>query len=227
MIEPRVVEFIDIVAHVVEEIAIVGDHEDGQPLAREELFEPLNHVDVEVVGGLVEDEEVAVIHQQAAERHLLLLAAAEGLHLAVEEGIDLHAAENLFHALLEGPLVFGFRALDVVDEVPDQLFRVSLGALRQVGQLEVATKGYLAAVLQGVVSSLSCRGGSARTASARKSKPACSSLALRGGHNYIQQGRFAVAVAGDEGRLLSGIDAKGDILEEEFVSEALGEVFYR
>ena len=203
MIESCVVELVDVLAYVVEEVAVVGDHEEGQPLSREELLEPLYHVDVEVVGGLVEDEQVAVVHQQAAEGHLLLLAAAEGLHGAVEQGVHLHAAEDLLHALFEGPGVLGLRALDVVDEVAHNLVRVGFGTLRQVGQLEVAAEGYLAAVLQGVVSFLSC----------------CRDY-------YVEQGGLAVAVAGDEGGLLSGVDAEGDVFEEELVAEALGEVFY-
>ena len=226
MIESCVVELVDVLADVVEEVSVVGDHEQCQSLSREELLEPLYHVDVEVVGGLVEDEQVAVVHQQAAEGHLLLLAAAEGLHGAVEQGVHLHAAEDLLHALLEGPGVFCLRALDVVDEVAHNLVRVGFGALRQVGQLEVAAECYLAAVLQGVVSMLAVGCGSAHAASARESKRVCSPLALRGGHDDVEQGGLAVAVAGDEGGLLSGVDAEGDVFEEELVAEALGEVFY-
>ena len=125
----------------------MGHHEDCQPLTREELLQPLDHVYVQVVGGLVEDEQVAVVHEEAAECHLLLLAAAEGVHLAVEECVDAHAAEYLLHALLKGPLVLRLGALHVVDKVAHQLLGVGFGALWQIGQLEVAAEGYLAGIL--------------------------------------------------------------------------------
>ena len=202
VIEARIVEFVDVVANVVEEVAVVGHHKDCQPLAREELLEPLNHVYIQVVGGLVEDEQVTVVHEQAAECHLLLLAAAEGVHLTVKESVDTHAAKYLLHALLEGPFVLSLGALHIVDEVAHLLLGVSFGALRQIGQLEVAAEGYLACILQGVVTFLAS-----------------------GCHYYIQQRRLAVAVACYQCRLLSGVDAKGDVFEEELVAEALGETF--
>ena len=94
-----------------------------------------------MVGGFIKDEQVAVVHEQLAQCHLLLLATAEGFHLSVEEGVDAHAAEDLLDALFECPGIFGFGALDIVDEVAHQLFGIGFGALREVGETEVVAEG--------------------------------------------------------------------------------------
>ena len=69
-----------------------------------------------------------------------------------------------------------------------------LGLLGKVGHLYIAAESYLAFILQGFAS------------------------------EDVEQGGFAVAVAGDEGSFLSGIDAKGDIVEQQFVALRLGEI---
>ena len=55
VVEAAVVQFEDVLAHVVEEVAVVCHHEDGQPLARQEVLQPFNHLYVQMVGWLVEE----------------------------------------------------------------------------------------------------------------------------------------------------------------------------
>ena len=76
MIELAVVKLDDVLAHVVKEIAVVCHHKDGQPLLAQKLFQPFNHSYVEVVGRLVEQQQIGVVDEYPAQRHLLLLAAA-------------------------------------------------------------------------------------------------------------------------------------------------------
>ena len=93
------VDLDDAVADLVEEIAVVGDHQQGDALAAEVILEPFDHLDVEVVGGLVEDEHVGFGEEHAGEGHAFCLAAGEvfdrhvgildieeGKHLAGEVG---------------------------------------------------------------------------------------------------------------------------------------------
>ena len=58
VVEVGVGQLVDVVAHMVEEVAVVGYHKDGQPLSGKIVLEPFNHVDVQMVGGLVEDKQV-------------------------------------------------------------------------------------------------------------------------------------------------------------------------
>ena len=50
----------DPVGHPVDEVPVVADEEDGAPVVHQVLLEPPHGVDVEVVGGLVQEEDVGV-----------------------------------------------------------------------------------------------------------------------------------------------------------------------
>ena len=63
---------------MVDEVAVVA-HEDERPLVAEQLLlEQLERLDVEVVGGLVHDEQVAGGEEEAGEEQAGALAAGEG-----------------------------------------------------------------------------------------------------------------------------------------------------
>ena len=196
-VETAVVEFEDVVAHAVEEVAVVGDHKDCQPLTRKELFEPLNHVDVEVVGGLIEDEEVGVVEQYATQCHLLLLSSAELLYGTVHECVEPQSAQDFLHALLEGPFVLVLHALRGIDEVAHRLHGVECRRLRQIGHLDTFAERHLAVVGQHAA-----------------------------GYD-VEQGALAITVAGDKGGLLACVDAEGYVLKQQLVAVGLSEVFYR
>ena len=55
----------------------MGDRDDGAGVLAEEPLQPLDGLGVEMVGRLVEQEQVGVLEEQAAERHAALLAAGE------------------------------------------------------------------------------------------------------------------------------------------------------
>ena len=75
---PAAVQLQDPLRDVVEEVAVVGDRDDGARVLLEEALQPLDRLGVEVVGRLVEQEQVGVLEQQPAERHAALLAAGQG-----------------------------------------------------------------------------------------------------------------------------------------------------
>ena len=54
------VELEDPAGHVVEEVAVVGDGDDGAGVVLEEALEPRHRLGVEVVGGLVEQQQVGL-----------------------------------------------------------------------------------------------------------------------------------------------------------------------
>ena len=71
------VELEDPAGDVVEEVAIVGDGDDGALVLGEVALEPRDRLGVEVVGGLVEQQQVGRAEQQPAQRDAAALAAGE------------------------------------------------------------------------------------------------------------------------------------------------------
>src|SRR5262249_58015578 len=65
----------DPAGHIVEKIAVVGDDQDRAGIIAQMAFEPADGLGVEMVGGLVEQQEVRLLEQQPAERHPTPLAA--------------------------------------------------------------------------------------------------------------------------------------------------------
>ena len=63
---------------VVEEVAVVGDGHHRAGILLEMPLEPGHALGVEVVGGLVEQEDVGLLKQDPAQRHAPALAAGEG-----------------------------------------------------------------------------------------------------------------------------------------------------
>ena len=97
-------EFDDGGGDAVEEVAVVGDEEAGAGVARQEDFEPLDSFGVEVVGGFVEDEEVGLGDEGAAEGDAAFFAAGEGADDAFGiRGVEV--VHEAFGAALEIPAV--------------------------------------------------------------------------------------------------------------------------
>ena len=71
------VEFENPAGDVVEEIAVVGDRDDGAGIFAEEPFEPRDAFGVEMVGRFVEQQHVRSRQQQFAQRDAALFAAGQ------------------------------------------------------------------------------------------------------------------------------------------------------
>ena len=92
----------------------MGDDEQRALIAGQRLFEGCHRIEVEVVRGLVQDEEVAVAQHEPAESHLGPLAAAEGLDgledLVAPEAED---GEGRAHLRLRHPRV---HVMDLIED---------------------------------------------------------------------------------------------------------------
>ncbi len=77
------VELEDPAGDVVEEVAIVGDGDDGARILLEEALEPGHRLGVEMVGRLVEQQHVGLLQQEPAQRDAAPLAAGELRDLGV------------------------------------------------------------------------------------------------------------------------------------------------
>ena len=100
------------------------DHERGAA-GEQVLGEPADALDVEVVGGLVEDQEVEVLHERRAQGDPLALAAREPVDRGVEAPVaaGTEALDDRAAAGVRGPLVVGDRPAEhgVADGRPGQL----------------------------------------------------------------------------------------------------------
>ena len=125
-IAPSRVERVDVVAHPLDEVAVVADDDERARPGVEQVLERGQGVDVEVVGRLVEQQHVGLAHQQPHELQPAPLAAGQVAHerarlvaaeaeaVAEQRGGDLLAAaqrraaadllERLEHAQVAGDL---------------------------------------------------------------------------------------------------------------------------
>ena len=65
---------------MIQEITVMGHHEQGQCGAREIILQPHDHLQVEVVRRLIEDEEVGLRDEHIGERHTFLLTTTKFFH---------------------------------------------------------------------------------------------------------------------------------------------------
>ena len=138
------VELEDPAGHVVEEVAVVGDGDDGAVVVAQGALEPRDRLGVEVVGGLVEQQQVGLRQQQAAQRHAALLAAGEGgdLGVARREAQGVHgdldlAVEVVGAGGLDLGLELGLLGADLV------VVGVGVGVLGQHGVVALEQAGHL------------------------------------------------------------------------------------
>ena len=83
-VQAMVVQFQDAVADIFQKVPVVGDHEKSGAHGRQPLLEPRDHVQVQVVGGLVEDQKVWGLEQHLRKRHAPFFPATERGHWAIE-----------------------------------------------------------------------------------------------------------------------------------------------
>ena len=134
-----VVDLPHVLADLVEEPAVVRDDEKGAlvhgPTALKVLGEPLDGLHVEVVRGLVHEDDVPGAHEQAREVAAPALAARELAHKAVPIEVADELRDDLADARVGGPDVLR----DVADHgVADGLVVAELVRLTEVAHVDPA-----------------------------------------------------------------------------------------
>ncbi len=104
---PAAVELEDPAGDVVQEVAVVGDRDDRALVLGQVLLEPRDRLRVEVVGGLVEQQQVGRAQQQPAQRHAAALAAGEGADVGVGRR-QAQRVHRVFELRVQVPRVGGF-----------------------------------------------------------------------------------------------------------------------
>ncbi len=225
-VEPAAVDLGDPLGDVVEEVPVVGDGEDGAGVVRQVLLEPEHALGVEVVGGLVEQQQVGLGQQQLAQRDAAALTtgedgdvgvrrrAAQGVHRLLELGVEVPGVggvdgllelAHLLHQRVEVGVRLGHLGGDLVEAVD---LRLDLAdALLDVAEdgLLLVQRRLLQQDADGVAR------GQARLAVGRL---------VQAGHD-LQDGRLAGAVGTDDADLGAGVERHRDVVEDDLVAVRL------
>jgi hypothetical protein len=100
-VEAPAVELDHAMRDAVEEAAVVRDEDHAAGKAGERLLQPFDRLDVEVVGRLVEQQQVGLEDERTSQRHALAHAAGELVHEPVRG--QLQAVERRLDAMLDRP----------------------------------------------------------------------------------------------------------------------------
>ena len=65
--------------HVFQEIAVVGDHQEGTPVTEQGLLEPGHGLGIKMVGRFVQDQKIGWIGQDAGQGDALFLPPRQGI----------------------------------------------------------------------------------------------------------------------------------------------------
>ena len=179
----------------------MGDDDAGELGGGEEVFEPLDAFEVEVVGGLVEEENFGVGNEGFGNSKALPPAAAEGGRFAAHAGIgggvvvdESSPAQGFAEALL----AVGLRDGGAVEGGFGDLADGEAGG--EIGKLvDVADAGSLA------------EGDFARVGF------------LLGGEDSKERG-LPCSVGTDEADAVAVVNGEGDVVEERECAEAFGDV---
>jgi hypothetical protein len=125
------VDLEDPLRDVVEEVPVVRDGDHGAGVLLQVLLEPLHTLGIEMVGRLVEQQEIRLLEQQLAQGDPALLAAGQDGHV----GIARRAPEGV-HGLVElGIQIPGVPMVDVLLQ-PAHLGKQGVEVGVRVGQLD-------------------------------------------------------------------------------------------
>ena len=116
--DPPVKEGELVVGHALHEVAVVTHEQERAGPSVQKVLEHGQHVGVEVVAGLVQDEDVGLLHEDAHDGEAAALATRDLAHEARELAtVEAQALEQLLGALL--PAVHHVVALVAREELLD------------------------------------------------------------------------------------------------------------
>jgi hypothetical protein len=220
------VELEDPARDVVHEVPVVGDRDDGAGVLGQVLLEPEHGLGVEVVGGLVEEQQVGLLEQQLAERDAAALATGEGLDV----GVRRRTAQGV-HRLLElGVEVPGIGVVDVLLELAHlghQRVEVGVGVGHLLADRVVAVElgldgtGALLDVAQDGLVLVELRLLHEDPDGVARGQPRLTVGGLVESGHDLEHRRLAGTVGADDADLGSGEEGQGDVIEDDLVAVRL------
>ena len=207
------VEVHDRLHHGVEEVAVVGDQQQRARIAREPVLEPQHGVEVEVVGGLVEQQQLGARHQRLREVEAHAPAAGKARHrIAVTRIRDAESREELGRAC---PCGVAADRLEAMVQLGDQVPVVRLRGLGggegrlDLAQLGVAVEHVLARWRGDGRRLLRDVGDAPRRRQLDVARLRCQFAAQQ-----REQRRLAAAVGADHAHFLPGVHGQRRVLDE-------------
>ena len=210
------VELEDPAGDVVEEVAVVGDRDDRARVLREVALEPRDRLGVEVVGRLVEQQQVGRAQQQPAQRDAAALAAGERRDVGVRRRQPQRVHRDV-ELRVEVPGVGGvdlrLQPRELVGGLVGVVRRQLVEAVEQRRGLGDAVLDVAAHVLGRVEVGLLLE--QADGAAGRQLRLAAV-VVVAPGHD-LQQGRLAGAVVAEDADLRAREERQRDVVEDRLV----------
>ena len=222
---PAAVEFEYPSRDVVEEIAVMGDDQDRARILPQMAFQPQHRFGVEMVGRLVQQQQVGLVEQQPAQRDPAALAAgeffdlgvigwaAQRVHRLVDLAVEIPQARGLDLVLQFGHLLGGL--VGIVD-------RQLVVAIEDRLLLGDAQHDVLAHRPGGVELRLLFEVANPRALG----DPRLAVIFLVDAGHDPQQGRFAGAVDAEHADLGVGVKGKMDVIQHLPGRVALGQTLH-
>jgi len=217
------VDLADPLGHVIEEVAIVRDGEHGALVVLEEMLEPEHGLGVQMVRGLVEEQQIGRLEQELAESHATALTAGEhlhrhvgigqleGVHRLAELGIDIPAIgridlvlelAHLGHEGVEVRIGLGHLLADLVEAV-------HLGEQVAEGHAHILDDGLIVVERRLLLQE-------PHRVAGREAGIAVGNLLLA--CHDLEQGRLAHAVGAHDTDLGAGVKRQGHVVENDLVA---------
>ena len=225
-VELAAVNLADPAGNVVQEVAVVRDGHNGAGVVVQELLEPQDALGIQVVGGLVEKEQVRRLKQQAAQRHAASLAAGELGHRGVRVWA-LQGVHGLRELGVQIPAVCGVNLVLETAHLSHEGVKVRVGARHLLADLVEAVdlgnhvrEGHLDVLAHGLVlveGRLLLQ--EPHRIARRKARLAVGDV-LEAGHD-LEERRLAHAVGAHHTNLGTGIDAHRDVVEDDLLAHDL------
>ena len=220
------VHLADPLGGVVEEVAVVGDGEHGARVGLQVLFEPEHRFGVQVVGGLVEEQQVGLLQKQAAQRHATALAAGKDAHGRVRVGA-LQRVHGLGELGVEVPPVGGVDLVLQFAHLVHERVEVGVGRGHLLADLVEALhlgqhigEGHLNVLEDGLVLfKRRLLQKNAHGVAGRQARLAVGNL-LEAGHD-LQQGGLAHAVGPHDADLRAGVERQRNVVQNNLVAHRL------
>ena len=223
-VELPAVQFDDFCTHPFQKVPVMCDHKQGHFFFFKESFQPFNHFQVQVIGWLVQNQQIGFVDQNSGQSQAFFLPSGKLPHFLTEV-IKFQFGQNLLVLRFKIPrivLVHQFKSTLVgigvlwifkccfvlfddskgwvvrgKNNLFNGQFRVQMVVLCQITDVDVFSANYLTSI--GTVSS----------------------------RNDVQNGCFSGPIFGDKGHFLIFADSKREVFKQNALSIRLGDIFYR
>ncbi len=100
------VDLDDACRQCAQEAAVMGDEDDAAGEVLEEFLEPRNRIDIQMIGRLIEQQQIGCAHERLREQHTPLHAAGQRCEIHIFGKVQ--SRQHLLHAPIQIPAMLCF-----------------------------------------------------------------------------------------------------------------------